>query len=431
VAPLTGLALWGSYRHTSLHARDQELSLRQSLGLRIKVAAVAHPRPGITRYDDVVLTDAETGRPVAICELVEARHTALHNSARLGVTNLTVRRGGLPACYAVLERLIQHVNKDDLNLALSIDGITIEDDQATTTISRASGTIRVGTVDSEARLVFETAAPTPADASAAPADGDKILLRVARHHAAAQPSDEWELHTGQLALPCSWMAAIVGPWPGLDQGHFHGSIWAKNASVGGTITVRGGLTDVNLATLLTEQFGHVLEGTVDIELLEPAHLQGGRLLDLHARIVGGPGRIGRSLLTAASGTLGCAATRDPREPGSLLNFEQLALEVAIDARGRMVIAGRCAETRGALLSDAEGRPLLGEPRQQPQPVVNLVRAVGGAETQTIPATPQAARLLSWLPAAAAPAAVNDVPATATRPAATVNDGASDGSGNRR
>ncbi len=252
-------------------------------------------------------------------------------------------------------------------------------------------------------------------------------MRVARHHETTQPRDEWELHTGQLALPCSWLSAILGQAPSLEQGHFHGSIWAKDAASGGTLTVRGGLTGVNLATLAAQHFGQVLEGHVDVELIEPAHLQGGRLLDLHARIVGGPGRISRALLTSAVSSLGCVPAQGQREPDGVLNFEQMALQVAIDAHGRMVIAGRCSQARGALLSAADGRSLLGEPRQQPQSVVNLVRALGGSDLPTIPATPQAAQLLSWLPPnSTAVSSAESTPATAARSPAPQPD-----SGQRR
>ncbi len=67
LTPLVALTAWGTYRHSPAHGHNEESTLRQFLGLRVRVGEVAHPRPGIVRYRDVELSDVESGKPVVSC----------------------------------------------------------------------------------------------------------------------------------------------------------------------------------------------------------------------------------------------------------------------------------------------------------------------------------------------------------------------------
>jgi hypothetical protein len=409
--PTISLALWGAYRHSPVHARRHELALRQSLGLRARVAAVAGPRPGVVRYRDLELADAETGRPMAMCGLVEVRRPAIGGPTELLVQDVTIRPGGLAACYALVSRLLRSdQGEDDLDLLLTVERITISDPGEPYFLSRASGSIRSSSSDGEAKLSLASGDAADAAAEGSETNADKILLRVARNRQKPTPTDEWELHTGSRAVPCSWFSAIADHLPYVPGSQFRGSVWARQSESVWQVAVRGTVANVDLAQVVTKSFDHALEGTVDLHV-DAAHFEAGRLIDLRARIEGGPGRISHSLLAAATAALGCAPAYQPQTHGGILPYQQLALKVEIHRDGKLAIAGRCPDKLGVMLTNGDGRPLLSQPRPQPQSVLNLVRALAGADGPFVPATPQAALLLGWLPL---PVASVSEPATATR-----------------
>jgi hypothetical protein len=187
--------------------------------------------------------------------------------------------------------------------------------------------------------------------------------------------------------------AIVGDLPGLKNSRLHGSIWVRDAAAG-QMAVRGRVTDVNLAAIVRPYFGHFIEGNVEVEFAKPAHFQNGRIVEMRGTVTGGPGRLGRSLLAAASTALGCEAKYE--SSNEVFAYGRLAFEFFIDTQGRMAIVG-IPERGTPLVSNQAGQGLLFEPRTQPQPAVNLARAIAIANAPSVPATPQAALVLSRLP----------------------------------
>ena len=111
LVPTLALALWGAYRHTPLHDRQLEMALEQSLGLQVRVYGVTHPRPGLVCYEGLELSDAETGAPIATCDAASMRTPARSGATELSIHGLSIERGGLPACYALLERVL-HSGRD-------------------------------------------------------------------------------------------------------------------------------------------------------------------------------------------------------------------------------------------------------------------------------------------------------------------------------
>ena len=106
----------------------RSLRYAQFLGLRVAMASVAHPRPGIARYRDVELSDVETGKSVASCNQVEYRTSAVDGSVKVTHWHgVTIERGGLPPvatrnfCSALLRHDREASQRRSLNLTLTAD----------------------------------------------------------------------------------------------------------------------------------------------------------------------------------------------------------------------------------------------------------------------------------------------------------------------
>lgn len=435
LAPTASFATWGTYRHSELHIRHEQRALRTALGLRATIKAVQHPRPGLTRLCGVELTTAEGRQAFAGCEFVELRQAFSGDGADLTMRGLTIRDGGLSSCYLLVDQLLRHeLGADDLNVNLALLQVSIQDGGQTFELSRASGSIRGDGIETprETRLTLLPTGVSEQAAQTGDKSADRILLRFARRLQQETPLAEWELHTGTQTVPREWLAALAGSVlgnasssgiPGTDASRFQGSVWAKSSTGGWQAAVRGRMTQVDLGALVRNHFGRPLEGSVTIDL-DPAQIQNGRLLEVRGRMRGGPGAIGAEFLTAFAGSLGCAFDERSvdacREDGSnspgdaRLAYGELALQFTIDAQGQLSIDGQCDGKPGVILTAATGQPLLAQPQRQPLSDLALVRALAGEENPTVPATPEAARLVGWLPQAATPQHT-----TASRPRATV------------
>jgi hypothetical protein len=249
--------------------------------------------------------------------------------------------------------------------------------------------------ESEALLSMVPAGQGSADGSSA----DKILLKIVRTRKSPAPiTSEWELHTNKHAIPCTWLSAISGDLPQLQGSYFRGSCKAQDAESGGPVVVLGTFSGINIGGLANTYLDRSLDGTVDVELTEPARFRGGRLDYMQARVVGGPGRISRSLRDALSTSLGCSSHYNPQDSDGMVPYAHLDLEFRIDSRGQFAVAGRCNRS-GAMLVDGDNRALLAAPRTelQPQSVLNLVRGLADDNGPPIPATPSSILLLERLP----------------------------------
>ncbi len=100
-----------------------------------------------------------------------------------------------------------------------------------------------------------------------------------------------------------------------------------------------------------------------------------------AVVTGGPGRISGSLLAAATSALGCGPKYDARHADEIFAYDCLGFEFRIDTRGQFAVVGPLPERARQLISDQQGRAVLCAPAVQPQPALNLVRAMAGAEGQ--------------------------------------------------
>ena len=82
VVPTLVVAAWGVSRHLPWHVRAEAQRLGWQLGMKVSIGAVEHPRPGVVRYEGLVLANPETGKEVARCRVLEATWGTCRRPAR-------------------------------------------------------------------------------------------------------------------------------------------------------------------------------------------------------------------------------------------------------------------------------------------------------------------------------------------------------------
>lgn len=411
--PLGALVVLGAYRRTPSHVRDCEAALGHALGLRVDVGSVEHPRPGIARYFDVALGDAETGRPLARCEHIEVRTPPLGGATECLVYGITLRQEDLSACYAIVERLLRHehgIQSDEI--LLSLEDIVLLSGSAEQAIERVDGSIEVDATHGDARFDV-LPAPGEADAEGGEETARRVALQIVRDRRLPTPATEIAWQTGAVGVRWAWLAAVYDQLPALNGARFIGSIRAAEHDGEWQVAIEGSLKHVDLADAVTRPFGYSATGDIAMEI-ERAQFQDGKLVALKAQLSGGPGRVSSTLLDAAATALGCGA--QPREAVATQSVPYTALDFGVTIDQGLTIVGRCRDATGAMLIGANRQPLLVEPKQQPISTLALVRMMGGAGGQNVPATRQAALMLKWLPLPAAQSAAKR-PASATNPSA--------------
>ena len=190
---------------------------------------------------------------------------------------------------------------------------------------------------------------------------------------------------------------LAGP---LDMAHhlgphaqFRGSIWATETPDGWEGEMSGQFIEVDLQSLVSEQFPHRLSGPAEITI-QNARIHHGRLEEASGMLTAGPGVISRSLLTAALENLHCTAGDAAAKVAALEQYEQLAFAFTIDASG-LTLRGQCPAKRGAILTSRDGA-LLSESAAA-VPVVSLLRTLVPQSEVQAPATRESAWLISRLP----------------------------------
>jgi hypothetical protein len=114
-------------------------------------------------------------------------------------------------------------------------------------------------------------------------------------------------------------------------------------------------------------------------------------------VTGDGGTISRSLLVAGLRCLDLDTEMEMASPELIVRYRRLAFDFILEPQGLKLI-GRCAaRQRGTLLADDWQRALWIQPALQPQPAVNLVRALAPENDIQVPASEVTERLLRHLP----------------------------------
>ena len=394
---------WCVSRHLPGRAETEAEQLSRQLGLDVKLGGLKYLRPGAALYENLEISDPETGKPIFRCRALEEvakRQTGQQGQSRaavlLSVSQPQVEAASLPRVWQCLERMLEGSSaRLDADLQFSATELTLCAAGESQTLTGVAGLIEALPGGTSAQLHFRlVGADTP----------EPARIRLVRNRQVSPPRSGFELYTGDGELPCNVLAMGLAELKPLGpRCRFRGYIWANETPDGWEGEVTGQLAELDLGNLVSDHFPHHLSG-IGAATIQRARFRHGRLEEGAVVLVAGPGTIDRSLLVAAVTRLGLVAApalsaqlaADGQTDGDRVRYDELALSATLDVEG-LRLHGRCAAAEpGTILSDGRGR-LLGEPLREMQTVAALVQTLVPQSAVQVPASRQTDWLLRHLP----------------------------------
>jgi hypothetical protein len=342
--------------------------------MKVSLAAVHHPRPGVVRYEGLVLANPETGHEVARCRMLEAAWETAADGPKPGNTRLKlsatepeVEAAALDEVRRLVDRVLAgRAGPLDAGVRLTAGSLLIRSGQSPQTLTDLKCSIEGLPEGTLAKLDFRL----PGQATSKPA-----WVYLGRYRRQAAPVSVLGLDTGPSSLPCSILALAVDGMAALGpQSAFRGGIDGRETADGWEVVASGQFEEVEWDRLVAERLPtYQLSGKVQITI-EQAVLLDGRLQKARGTLIGGPGEANAALLDAAVQRLGLTRSPDLGSLDRAIRYDLLAAEFLLDGDG-LRVGGLCDEgRRGTILAGPQG-PILGQPRLQPLPVAALVRAL--------------------------------------------------------
>ncbi|MDZ4821740.1 MAG: hypothetical protein SGJ20_22495 [Planctomycetota bacterium] len=385
IGPTLALCGWSSHRSGDSYRETIAAELTGAIGLQTKIEQASHPLPGVTRLENVALSDWESGQVVARFESI----TIYDQADRVAVvaTGSTVELKQSAMIWAALEQQLKRRAADSFR--------PVSFQAAELSLRSAKGEYPIRSFEC---AIQGTEQCQEAAISYLPAEGAKrVVGRIVRTRQADGAYNGFELDTNSAAIPCALFntaqidLGILG-----DRATFTGTIAANHPAVGWQAAIAGKLSQVDLQSAISENFSHRWIGMAE-STLQSAEIRNGRLEKAQGVLTAGPGSISESLLHSA-----CSALRLQRQTlampqGGDVQYDRLACRFAIDASGLQL---RGDEQNGVIMQ-AKGQPILMEPSGSSGPVVQLLRALVPDEQVLVPASPQTEMLMRFLPLAPA------------------------------
>jgi hypothetical protein len=395
VVPTLFVLVWGVARHLPGHARAEEKRLSWQLGQKVSLGKVRHLRPGLLRYEDLEVSDPETGRLILRCRALEVDWERSSDQSGRSRPSLVMTASepeldaaALGQVWELIERVLAgRAGSSEVHVRLAADQLTLRSAESPQKLTEVQGRIETLPAKAQADFLFRLAElPTP----------EPVQIRIGRNRQTEPPTTGFGLYTGGGALPCSWLAPGLPEFEAFGpQSRFRGYFWASRTPEGWDGELTGQFSDVDLERLVADRFSHTLRGSGQLTI-QTARFRQGRLDQAAGSLLAGPGVISRSLLSAAALHLDMIPGLAPNTPGALLAYEELALGFRIDPRGLQLRGGCAPSGSGVVLAGPYG-PLLAEPVSQPLPVAALVQTLVPEGKAHAPATRQTGWLLGRLP----------------------------------
>jgi hypothetical protein len=386
LGPTAAVLAIGVARRLPGHTAACVSQLRDQLGLGVGLGQVSHPRPNLLLFHDIELNDPETGELVLKCRLLEVSTGGAVQVFK--ASGVELHADAIEHVWRLLERTLRgQMPGANGPVRLLADTLTWYGPQRSQTFTDVMGQLGSGPQGMEATLSFRivgTNMPEPA------------TIRVVRR-GGEQPTSALALNTGSTPLPCQIFAPLFSSidWLG-DRAAFHGYVWAKEADGGWEGEMTGQLSDLDLDASISTHFPHTLSGSINVQL-EKARFRQGRMVEAVGAVTGNGGTVSRSLLTAGERCLNLDAETETASPELIVRYRRMAFDFILDAEGLKLI-GRCpSRQRGTLLMDDWQRALWIQPALQPQPAVNLVRALAPENDIQVPASEVTGWLINVLP----------------------------------
>jgi hypothetical protein len=392
LAPTCVSAGWAIVVSLPPYRALHERSLAARLGLEVSIARVTSPRPGDVLYTDVELKDPETHERLAHARLLEIWRDGGLWTVRASQPELN--EAGLAALWKRLENELHNQSASDPRIYFEAEEVLLQLSGGARSIQELRGRLERSETGPQAKFSFRLPGaelPRP------------VELTISRNRQAKPPLTRVDLNTSDAALPCRLLAAA---WPAAGRlgpkASLRGSFWVADAPDGWQGGASGEIADIDLASLVNEQFPHHLSGNARLTL-DKARVSQARLQEAAGTLSAGPGVVSRSLLAAAEESLhfvrADVGASEDKSSGEELKYEKLALAFNIDARGLAVRSPRHTTTDGSdrtILTDSAGA-LLDEPAEPIQPVINLVRTLVPQSEVLVPASQETNQLTQFLP----------------------------------
>jgi hypothetical protein len=332
-----------------------------------------------------VASDPETGLPLLKCDSLEVECADEQVTVAASLVEIEASRAEL-LWQLAQRRLRQQLPGRDYRVTITADPVTWNGPRAAQSFTDLLVRLGQSAQGCEADISFRLAG----------ANGQQpAQLHLVRHRR-PQPATAVSFNTGGAALPCSIFAPLVdaGAWLG-TRAQFNGYVWVRETTPGWDCELTGQLTGLDLEALVSGRFPHVLRGAADLRL-ERAKFVGGRITEAAGALRGTAGQISTSLLAAGAEALHLEAGERQRTSAKIEPYDRLAVDFVIEPQG-LTLLGRCGPTEALLVRNGEA--LWKQPREQPQPVVGLVRALVPANEVQVPAAGETDLLLRHLPLA--------------------------------
>lgn len=395
VAPTLGMAAWiGVVRSPAYIAAcraECERQLSEALGLDVSVQEVHRLLQGVTLLDGVVLTEPETGAPIA-----RIRHLEFgFQDGRLMVLASQPEIDGQQVWRlweALHERVLRARRASAVDAQLFAGEITIRqaDGATATTLTDVRGQLTTADAGPQATIEFREAALQMSEPA---------RLRITRNRQVTPPATRWALNTRSTALPCSLLADYLEVLRTLgEQAAFQGTIEAMPTAEGWEGEIAGRFCDVDLDRVTERlKLRHKLSGAAEV-VFRRASFRAGRLIDAAGDLSCNGGVVSRSLLYQANQSLGLAADSRLLTPqaNTLVVFRELKLGFTLDKEG-VQIAGQCQSAGSGVVMTDEGGPLLTNQSREAVQVTALVRTLAPDSGEQVPANYEAYQLLHVLP----------------------------------
>ena len=379
----------GMPEYTLAQRTEWERELSQRLGLSVSVGDLQYPHPGVARLIAVELANPETREVVATIRELDVNQDGDSFSLHASQPVVNVRELSLLGS-TLHERLLQSASGRAPDCQLVAADLTVHDNVRAVTFPELIAVIGQSPAgDPTIDLEYVVAASS--------GEGARGRLSALRNRQIRPPSTRWKLDTGGASLPC-WLASSTLP-PVQQLGgdaQFAGTATWMLAEDGLQGEVTGRLTDVDLDSLISEQFIHQLSGRA-VVTLQPAIIHAGQLSQLRGSVQSMDGWVSPSMLAAAGQHLGLQLRPELSfENGQPVPFRQLSIGFLLTDR-TLQLSGNCDATRpGVALANAAG-PIAEVPAQHTTASVSLLRTLLPETEWQVPATRQTGPLAAILP----------------------------------
>ena len=360
----------------------------------MQLASVSAPRPGLTRYEGLELSDPETRQLLARLPMVEVEDRADSVSIRLPAAAI-VNGLRLDAAWKVARDQTRR-SAARRQLRLEVPSLAVHLDDADYNFTDVAGEIESTDERSQLHVRFRHATAHQARAESADVQAEATEITFVEDRDANPPSATFRFRSGTTPLPCGLAVSL---WPGAEHlgnaSRFAGRILAAEQAGAWQAELAGRMTGVDLNVALGRHFPHRLSGLAAIDIRRMT-IENGRVETAAGRLTAGPGAISRSLLQSAQANLHLPASNEVTAGrGNVLAYQRLGVDFEINAHG-LTLAGAIEQAPGAILID--GRSVLArEPEVNVQPVLNLVRALVPRSDVQVPATRETDFLTRALP----------------------------------